>query len=373
MDAGLYNCPRCPHLHNNVTFYFGNREMTEARDAICIDGSIGEGGGQILRTSLALSIITQRSLHLVNIRPRRGRPAIQRQHLAAIHAARTISSAEVHGARIGSSEIYFIPGKASGGIYEFSIGSAGSATLVLQTILPPLMLVKSPSDVTIEGGTHNIWAPPVDFLNRAYLSLIRRMGPSVRLNLIRHGFYPAGGGLVRAAIEPVAALKKIYVNERGKIYRIKATARVARLPESIGFREIKLVEAELGEHVEASVEKVDSRGPGNVLLIEIVCDHITEIITSFGRRGLPAEKVAGQAVLEARNYIDSGVPVSMHLADQLVLPLSLAGGGSFTTMSLTEHMRTNIEVIKRFLPVDIRVSQVSEGAWQVAVNERSQA
>ncbi|MBP1748860.1 MAG: rtcA [Deltaproteobacteria bacterium] len=338
-------------------------------DMVHIDGSAGEGGGQILRTSLTLSIITQKPLHLVNIRPRRGRPAIQKQHLAAIHAAQKICSATVQGARIGSSEIHFIPGKAVGGTYEFSIGSAGSATLVLQTILFPLMLARHSSNVAIEGGTHNIWAPPVNFLDRVFLSLVRRMGPSVKVDLIKYGFHPAGGGLVHAAIDPVAVLKRIDVNERGKVNRIKATALIAHLPESIGHREIKVVQAELGNDIETSVETVDSRGPGNVLLIEIICDHITEIITSFGRRGLPAEMVAGKAAADARDYIGAGPPVGMHLADQLALPLSLAGGGSFTTMALTEHMKTNIDVIRKFLAVNICVRQINESAWRVAIKE----
>ena len=163
-------------------------------------------------------------------------------------------------------------------------------------------------------------------------------------------------------------LRPIDVNERGKVNRIKATALVARLPESIGDREVKIVQAELGHNIEASVEKVESRGPGNALLIEIMCEHITEMVTSFGRRGLPAENVAGKAAADARDYLGSGVPVGRHLADQLVLPLSLAGGGSFTTTALTGHMKTNIDVIKRFLPVNIRTTQLSDRAWRVAVN-----
>lgn len=337
---------------------------------IQIDGSMGEGGGQIVRTSLALSMITGRPLHIMNIRLRRGRPAIRKQHLAAILAARKISSAVVEGARVGSSELYFTPGETIGGTYEFSIGSAGSATLVLQTVLPSLMLAKHSSFITVEGGTHNIWAPPVDFLNKVFLPLIRRMGPSVDLNLVRYGFYPAGGGLVNMAIGPVPALRPIHLDDRGRIERIKATALVAGLPESIGYREVKVVRAELGKDVEVSVEEVESRGPGNVLLIETICGHVTELITSFGKRGFPAEKVAAEAAAQARHYLRSGVPVGMHLADQLVLPLSVAGGGSFTTVAPTEHMRTNIEVIRRFLPVDIQVDRQDENAWRVSIHER---
>jgi len=337
------------------------------KDTVDIDGAMGEGGGQIVRTSLALSAITRRPLHLVNIRPRRRRPGIQRQHLAAIMAAQKVCSADVTGARIGSSEIYFGPGKIAGGTYEFSIGSAGSATLVLQTILCPLMLAEHPSQVTVEGGTHNIWAPPFDFLARAFAPLLKRMGPSARIDLKRHGFYPAGGGIIHAAIDPAPSLKQIEVNERGKVRRITATAIVANLPETIGDREINTVRRVLGSNIENRVSRVESKGPGNVLLIEIISDHVTEIVTSFGRRGLPAEKVAGQAATEARDYIRAGVPVGMHLADQLVLPLALAGGGSFVTMPPTGHLETNIAVITKFLPVAIHTDQVGPMAWKITI------
>lgn len=340
----------------------------DVKDMVHIDGSMGEGGGQVLRTSLSLSIITARPLDLVNIRSRRDRPGIQRQHLAAVEAARKICSARVEGAKTGSSAILFVPGKTAGGTYELSIDSAGSATLVMQTILLPLMLAPHSSHVVIEGGTHNIWAPPVDFLDRVFLPLVRRMGPSVTVHLTRYGFHPAGGGLVHAAIDPVSVLKPIDVNERGKIDRIRATALVSRLPESIGHREIKVVKAELGDDIEGSVKVVDSRGPGNVLFVEIFCDRITEIITSFGRRGLPAEKVALNVAREAQDYIRSGAPVGLHLADQLVLPFALTGAGSFTTMAPTRHFSTNVEVIKKFLPVDIRTEQMSGDAWKVTVN-----
>lgn len=343
------------------------KDARNMKGIVHIDGSMGEGGGQILRTSLALSMVTGKPLHVVNIRPRRGRPAIQRQHLAAIMAAQKVCSADVVGAQVGSSEIHFAPGKIAGGTYGFPIGSAGSATLVLQTILPALMLADRRSNITIEGGTHNIWAPPVDFLDKVFLPLLERMGPFVGLSLERHGFHPAGGGIVHAVVDPVTSLMPIDVNERGGVNQIKATAIVANLPETIGEREINTVRGILGNDIGTRVLKVDSNGPGNVLLIEIISDRIAEIVTSFGRRGLRAEKVAAQAAIEARTYIGSGVPVGMHLADQLVLPLSLAGGGSFTTMAATGHLKTNIDVITKFLPVAIWTDQVGPMAWKVTV------
>ncbi|MHB8110665.1 MAG: RNA 3'-terminal phosphate cyclase [Syntrophorhabdaceae bacterium] len=338
------------------------------RDMIFVDGSVGEGGGQILRTSLTLSMITGKPVHIANIRPRRSRPAIQRQHLAAIKAAQEICSARVQGAQVNSREVRFTPGEVMGGTYEFSIGSAGSATLVLQTVLLPLVFARAPSEVSITGGTHNIWAPPLDFFDSVYLPLVRRMGPSIALKLLKYGFHSAGGGLVHASVHPAALSKKLDMNERGMVKRVKATAVVTHLPESIGHREIAILRTGLGDNIEATVKTVDSPGPGNVLLVEIISEHITEIVTSFGRRGLPAETVARNAVSEVRDYIASGVPIGMHLADQLVMPLSLAGTGSFTTMAPTGHLRTNIEVIKKFLPVDIRIDRMSEIAWRVSVS-----
>lgn len=336
-------------------------------EMIFIDGSAGEGGGQILRTALTLSMMTGKPAHVANIRPGRSKPAIQRQHLAAVNAAQSICSARVEGAQVNSREIRFIPGKITGGTYEFSIGSAGSATLVLQTILLPLAFARVSSRISVTGGTHNIWAPTFDFLDLVYLPLVRRMGPSISLRLSKYGFHPVGGGIVDASVDPVTFLKRLDINERGKIRKMKATALVARLPESIGHREIAILRSELGDDLEANVVGVDSPGPGNVVSVEIISENIAMMITSFGRKGLPAETVARNAAAEVKDYIDSGVPVNTHLADQLILPLSLAGKGSFTTQAPTEHLRTNIEVIKKFLPVTIRIDHEEGRTWRVCL------
>ena len=337
-------------------------------ETVTIDGSMGEGGGQILRTSLALSMIMGRPLKMERIRAGRKKSGLQRQHLVALKAAQEISAAAVQGAEIGSSEIHFAPGRVTGGTYKFSIGSAGSVTLVLQTVLPALMLAGESSHLILEGGTHNPWAPPVDFLEKVFLPVLNRMGPTVTTSLERYGFYPAGGGCLHVNIEPVSELARIDLIERGQIRESKATAIVACLPESIGDREVRFVKDNLDiDDLHVAVNQVVSPGPGNVLFIEIVCDGITEMITSFGKRGVASETVAMDAVKEARSYITSGAPVGPYLADQLLIPMTLAKEGSFRTCPLTQHTLTNIDVIKRFIDISIEVRPIDDKIWHIEI------
>lgn len=320
-----------------------------------IDGSEGEGGGQILRTSLGLSLVTGTPFRLHSIRARRDNPGLQRQHLAAVRAAADVGHADVKGAAIGSGVIVFKPAHVDPGSYVFFVGSAGSATLVLQTVLPALVTAPSRSTIVLEGGTHNPWAPPFDFLEKAFLPLLVRAGPAIDLKLARRGFYPAGGGRLEATIDPVPKLAPLDLSERGEVRAIRATAVVASLPRHVAERELKRVGERLDRVQPRVVEDRDARGPGNALTIEIECAHATEVFTAVGRKGLPAEQVADAACDEARAWLDSGVPVGGHLADQLLLPLALAGGGSFVTTEPTGHTRTNMEVIGRFLGTRFRV------------------
>src|SRR5580704_3876555 len=202
-------------------------------DIIQIDGSIGEGGGQILRTALGLSMVTGQPFRIEKIRAGRDKPGLLRQHLTAVNAAAAICGASVEGAAISSRELSFSPGKVKPGEYTFSIGSAGSTTLVLQTVLPALLTANGPSSLTLEGGTHNPHAPPIDFLEKAFLPLINRMGPAVNVTLERAGFYPAGGGRVAVKIRPAAKLSPLEIPERGEIKRRAAKAVVAALPGEI--------------------------------------------------------------------------------------------------------------------------------------------
>jgi len=335
---------------------------------ITIDGSQGEGGGQILRSALSLSLLTQTPIRIRNIRAKRSNPGLQRQHLAAVRAAGELGSAALVGASLGSSELSFEPGPVRAGDFHFSVGSAGSTTLVLQTVLPPLLVAGGRSTVVVEGGTHNIHAPPFDFLERAFLPLIARMGPRVTARLERAGFFPAGGGRIVVTIEP-APLRAITLLERGEIRACRADALVARLPRHIGERELKVVAAEL-HRLKPTLqvrEIADSAGPGNLITVAIESEHVVDVFTGFGERGKPAEKVAHDAVGQARDYVKSGVPVGPHLADQLLLPMALAGGGAFRTTKPTSHLLTNIEVIGLFLPVAFTVDELGEDDYRIAV------
>jgi len=337
---------------------------------ITIDGSFGEGGGQILRTSLGLSLVTGKPFRIVKIRAGRKQPGLLRQHLTAVAAAQRVGSAEVTGASIGSTELSFVPQTILGGHYEFAVGTAGSATLVLQTILPALLLAEAPSTLVLEGGTHNPFAPPFDFLDRSFLPLVNRMGAGVTSRLERAGFYPAGGGRFHVTIAPASeGLRRLDCPERGEIKARRARALVADLAVSIAERELAMIARLLSwKDAWLSVEKVDnSRGPGNIVMIEIQSEHVTEIFTGFGQRGLRAEVVAEQAAKEARQYLKTSAFAGEHLADQLVVPLAIAGGGSFTAVRLSRHMTTNVEIVRKFIDIDIQTTMLPDRTWSVEV------
>ncbi|MCX7043877.1 MAG: RNA 3'-terminal phosphate cyclase [Candidatus Sumerlaeota bacterium] len=335
-----------------------------------IDGSQGEGGGQILRTSLALALVTGTPFRIYNIRARREKPGLRRQHLTAVQAAAQIGGAAMRGAEIGSQDLRFEPGAIRSGHYRFSIGTAGSCTLVLQTILPPLLIQgEGASEIILEGGTHNPMAPPFDFLAKTFLPLLHRMGAHVSLRLERHGFYPAGGGLLRVSIQPTQRLEPLNILERGPIKRRRIRALVSRLPESIGEREVKTIQQRLEWPSDCcAVEAIrNAHGPGNAVMIEIESEALTEVFTGFGEKGVPAERVAAQVAEEAEEYLNSGAPVGPHLADQLLIPLALAGSGKFRTLKPTLHTLTNIEAIQRFLDVRILVSRHEEKIHEIEV------
>lgn len=335
---------------------------------LSIDGAQGEGGGQIVRTSLALSLLTGTPFRLSNLRARREKPGLRRQHLTAVQAAAAISGASVEGAEVGSREITFQPGPVAAGDYTFAIGTAGSATLVCQTVLPALVLAGAASSLVLEGGTHNEHAPPYDFLARAFLPQLRRMGAGVEVTLERHGFYPAGGGRFRVAVSPAAAFTRVDLLERGALRGRRARALISSLPRHIAEREARVVASELGWRPDdIEIDTVDAFGPGNAVLIELEHDSVTEVFSAVGRRGVPAERVAAEAAREAVAYLETGVPVGAHLADQLLLPMALARGGSFRTVAPTLHTRTQANIIRRFLAVEISIEQEAAAVWRVEV------
>ena len=332
---------------------------------ITIDGSAGEGGGQVLRTALALSLVTGTPFRIVNVRARRQKPGLLRQHLAAVRAAATIGRADVEGDALGSSEVVFRPRGIEHGSFELSIGSAGSTTLVLQTVLPALLRAAGPTTIAIEGGTHNPLAPPFEFVADAFAPVLARMGAKLSLSLVRHGFAPAGGGRIEATIEP-SSLAPVAILERGPLVARRARAIVASVPFSVAKRELAVVERELGiGGADARAETVDAGGPGNAVLITIAHRDVTEVIASYGARGVPAERVAADACREAARYLATETPVGVHLADQLILPMALAGGGTIRTTEPSQHTRTQLDLVPRFVGASFRSAQEEGGAWRI--------
>ena len=333
---------------------------------LTIDGSRGEGGGQILRTSLALSAITGTPIHIVNVRGRRKKPGLMRQHLTGVLAAAELCGAEVEGAELRSGELKFRPKTIRPGEYTFTVSTAGSACLVFQTVLPPLLMADGPSTVTFEGGTHNPMSPPYDFIERCFVPILARMGASVQIQLERPGFMPAGGGRFTALIQPWRDRQQVELMHGGEVVRRSARALVSRLPPRIGHRELRVVRDELGwEQSDCAVETIDnSIGPGNVLFCGVEREHVSEIVTAFGQRGVRAEDVAQEAVRELQRYLAADAPVGEHLADQLMLPMALAGGGRYRTLPLSLHSHTNKDIIELFLDIDIDVATQRHGDSQ---------
>jgi len=336
---------------------------------IYIDGSYGEGGGQILRTSLALSLVTGQPFRIENIRANRKKPGLMRQHLTAVNAAVEISEAEVRGNMLGSQALFFAPKAVKTGNYHFAVGTAGSCTLVLQTILPALLMAEGKSELMLEGGTHNPYAPPFDFLDLTFLPILNRMGAKVTAALERPGFYPAGGGKVSVTIESSGKRSRIDLLERGNIVKQTATAIVSKLPKHIGERELNVVREMLSwNRRDLGVKELtEPLGPGNVLIMVIECRHITEVFTGFGERGVRAETVAKRTIKKLKEYLEADVPVGRHLTDQLLIPMALAGGGTFRTLSPSQHTTTNIEVVKRFLDIEIMMTQLSRKVWEIEI------
>ena len=331
---------------------------------INIDGSKGEGGGQIVRTSLALSALTGKPFTIKNIRAGRRKPGLMRQHLTALKATAAICGgkySELDG--VGTSEFSFYPGTVTGGKYEFAIGTAGSTMLVLQTILPPLLLAAKPSFIDIKGGTHNPMSPPFDFISGSYIPMLEKMGANVKLHLARPGFVPAGGGHAIARIEPVAKLQPIEINEPGKHLTTSAKAIFSNLPFDIARRELDA----LGQALSLPADRlkpmeVKADGPGNALIINVEHENKAEQFTAFGQRGVPAERLADDLANEVKHFIKADVGVGPHLADQLLLPMAIAGEGSFTTLEPTLHTLTNAAVIEEFLAVNISFDKLATGA-----------
>ena len=323
-----------------------------------IDGAQGEGGGQILRSALSLSMITGRPFRLTNIRAGREKPGLLRQHLLAVQAAAAICGARTTPLALRAASLEFVPGPIRGGDYRFAIGSAGSCTLVLQTLLPALLHADGPSTVRISGGTHNPMAPPVHFLQRAYGPILQQMGAEVEIALQRYGFHPAGGEVI-ATVQPCPRLRPIALLQRGERKAGYAESVLAGVHVNVAQRELERVASGMGWSGKQLriVGLPAEQGPGNVLLLTLEHEHVTEMFTSFGEKYLLAESVAKRLLNEVRAYLKTDAAVGEHLADQLLLPMALAGGGTFSCSKVSQHALTNAEVISRFLPVRITFEQ----------------
>ncbi len=322
-------------------------------------------------------MITGEPLELIRIRAGRRKPGLRWQHLTAVQAAQAICGARVEGAALGATTLTFQPGAIRPGRYTFDIGTAGSTVLLAQTLIPALLRAPRPSSLHLVGGTHNPQSPPFEFFERAFLLQLRRMGAQVHARLERAGYYPAGGGALELEVAPGWRPTPLTLRGRGRLLEAWGEAVVCGLPRHIAEREIAVAREALGWSRLAVREDARGIGPGNLLLLTLAFEQVTEVFCGFGRRGVPAEAVAAQAVREARAYLASSAVAGRHLADQLLLPMALGGSGSFTTLSPSAHTLTNARVIERFLPVRIRVEPAGEPAgepfgeplWQVTVAE----
>lgn len=343
-----------------------------------IDGSFGEGGGQILRTSLTLSAITGTPSEIFNIRAGRKTPGLRPQHLQAVRAVQQVSSASVTGAEVGSGAIAFTPGEINPGKYRFEIGTAGSVSLVLQTIFLPLALLdafKEPSNIHILGGTHVPWSPCFHYLKLQWLAYIKKLGLSAGLEMTRAGFYPRGGGEIIVDIQPAGEIRPLILEGRGQLKNISGISAVGNLPEHIMRRQREQAERRLAGAgitcpIDIKEEEMPATGQGTMLLLCAEFEHSQCCYYGLGAIGKRAEAVADEAVNGLLNFLKTDGVIDEHLADQLVLPLALSKEPSrFVTPRATQHLLTNIEVIKKFLPVRIEVEDMGERGGRVSIGK----
>lgn len=336
-----------------------------------IDGSLGEGGGQVLRTSLTLSILTGRPFLITRIRAGRARPGLQPQHLAAVRAAAAISAAQVEGDFVGSQVLTFVPGPVRPGEYRFEIGTAGATGLVLQTIWLPLALASASSVITVIGGTHVPWSPCYHYLAWQWLSFLRRLGLDGALTLDLAGFYPEGGGIVRAQIAPADAIAALRLTERGAFKGIRGLSLVANLDLSIAERQrARALRRLAGRHnrIEIEIADVRANNKGTALILLAEFRHSTACYSALGAPGKRAEQVADEACLRLEKFLAGTGAVDEHLADQLLLPLAFADGPSeYRTARVTDHLTTNSEIIRQFGVAEIAVEprEADEGTVHI--------
>ena len=327
------------------------------------------GGGQILRSALSLSMATGQPFRLTHIRGKRPKPGLKRQHLTCVKAAAEVSCGSVDGAELNATEIVFRPGEVKGGDYHYAIGTAGSTTLLAQTLLPALWATGQSATLHLEGGTHNPMAPPYEFITNCYLPALKRMGAMASIALEQPGFAPAGGGSLKIKVEPCRGLAPIDLLERGEEKSRSIECLTAHIKPGVAERELSAALRTLDWPTECAshTDLPESSGPGNVLSAEIAFKNATERVSSFGAYGKSSKQVAKDVAKGMKDYLGSGAVIGRRLADQLLLPFALAGGGSFITMAPSNHLETNREVIQTFLPVKIDFADQGSGRWLVKV------
>jgi RNA 3'-terminal phosphate cyclase (ATP) len=343
-----------------------------------IDGSQGEGGGQVLRSALALSLITKKPFRILNIRGKRPKPGLMRQHLACIDAAKAISNSKANTVaedklQIGSSSLEFWPSNVEAGEYEFSIGSAGSCMLVLQTVLLPLLLVKTRSRLRLRGGTHNPMAPSATCLQYSLPQVLAQCGGQVDIEVLRHGFYPRGGGEVVVSLQGVESLQPMSFVDRGEPIETQFHCLHAAISPSVAKRELAKVTELCSVTSELALKNIALRGnegPGNALLAIAKYSSVTEVFSEYGEQGVSAERVAEKLIAKLRKYQSSNAPIGPYFADQLLLPMAIAGDGIFLCTEITQHTKTNAEIIQRFLDCVIDIGEATNEGYRVTCRRK---
>jgi RNA 3'-terminal phosphate cyclase (ATP) len=341
-----------------------------------IDGSYGEGGGQILRTALSFSCLTGRPFRIFNIRRGRRKPGLMPQHLAAVRAAQAITDATVQGAEPGATSLSFFPQAVKGGEFQFDIGTAGSVTLLLQTLIPPLLHAGQPSTLTLTGGTHVPSSPSAHYLAEVFAPTLKRLGVEIRLTVESYGFYPRGGGKIRAHIVPTREIRPLQLTARGDLRDIAGSSVVCHLPLTIAERQRTAALATLEAILDSShrLAKIDllpvpGLGQGTFLFLRVDTETGRAGFTALGSRGKPAETVGAEAATELCHYLSTKAALDPHLADQLVPFLALGRAESaFSTSRITPHLLTNLWTANIFRPLNYRLTGQVEQPGEVTIS-----
>ena len=322
-----------------------------------VDGSYLEGGGQILRTSVALSAVTGKPFKIFQIRKGRPKPGLKPQHQKAMDTVAQICSAEIKGNEIGSEEVEFHPGKIKFGKFIVDIGTAGSITLLLHALVPPLLHAKGKSEIEIVGGTNVLWSPTTDFFRHVFCNFLDRMGVFIKVDVQKHGFYPRGGGKIKVVIEPRKKLKKLNITERGEFDRIDVWSISSQdlKNKKVAERQLTAFKEVLNEKGHSHAVYVDTLSTGTSIHAHAHYANAKLGSDYLGKKGVPAEKIGAECAKLLKKQMDSGACLDEWMADQILPYMALSGGGKVSVAEITDHCRSNIWVIEKFLPVKFKI------------------